>query len=111
MKAKIVILVLLLSVSQAFAFGDRERSALLGFVGGVVATTIYQNHNTQPSYDRYDRTTYYEVVPTRVVREYHERPHKIVRKEVVREVYYSYDDEYNYHHRRHNKGFEHYHRH
>ena len=44
MKAKIIILVFILNVSQAYAWGSREQGLLLGFVGGVVATAVYQNH-------------------------------------------------------------------
>jgi hypothetical protein len=46
MKAKIVIFILLLSASQAFASEHRNREALVGFIGGVVvASLFYTQHN------------------------------------------------------------------
>ena len=102
MKAKILLLALLLSTSQLFAFGNGERSALLGFIGGVVATTIYQNHTSAPNYERYDTTVRYEPIPFRVQREHHyKREHRHMRKRVVKEIYYYSDDDYKRPHQHH----------
>ena len=101
MKAKIIILVFILNVSQAYAWGSREQGALLGFVGGVVATAIYQGREG-------GNATYappaYRSTPSRtIVREtrYYE-PHFAQVVEVKRDRYYAdYRENRHYGERRH----------
>ncbi len=44
MRTKILILALLLSISQAYAWGDREQGALIGFISGMAVSNVYQSH-------------------------------------------------------------------
>jgi hypothetical protein len=94
MKAKLLILVLLLSVSQAYAWGDRERSALLGFIGGVVVSNIIQNNTERNNHSTLNSVIYYKEVPKRVARDNHYKQHRKVAKKVR---YYSYSDRHNAH--------------
>lgn len=44
MKTQAFVLAFLLTVSQAYAWDEREQSVLLGFIGGVMAASIYDHH-------------------------------------------------------------------
>ncbi len=52
MRTKVIILVLLLSISQAYAWGDRERGLLLGFISGIAVSNVYQSHRSGNSHVR-----------------------------------------------------------
>lgn len=43
MRTKVIILALLLSISQVYAWGDREQGLLLGFISGIAVSNVYQN--------------------------------------------------------------------
>jgi hypothetical protein len=46
MKTNVLVLILLLGISQAYAWGEREQSALLGLVSGVIVANVYHNGST-----------------------------------------------------------------
>lgn len=46
MRTKVIILALLLSISQAYAWSDREQGLLLGFMSGMAVSNVYQSHRS-----------------------------------------------------------------
>ncbi len=92
MKLKALLLTLLLLSSQAHAWGKREQSALLGFIGGVLVSSAYnQNHHQQQHkiQQTNDSTIYYEAY-TQPVKKIRIKPRPQVKKVVVQEVHHHY---------------------
>ena len=97
MKMKALIFTFILLSSQAYAWGEREQSALLGFVGGVFISNVYHQNHAQSYYQPRER------VIVKEVHHYHKaRHHSHKQKKFIKKVHYHH---YGKHHR--NKRYYH----
>ena len=113
---KALILAALLAASQAYAWGEREQAALMGFIGGVIVTNAVKEHSASSGSAgfyvgparTYDWKVYREPVRHTYVYGWREpryrysntQPRKRVVVKEVHNHYYGYSDNRRHGHKR-----------